>query len=103
MATLQGKDRKHDIFTNEKLEKIGNKYGKTIAQVVLRWNTQRGVIVIPKSVNKERMKENLNIWDFSLTEEEMAIIGSMDIGHSEIIDHSTAATVKWLNGWKIHD
>lgn len=94
---------KHDIFKNEKLAEIGNKYGKTIAQVVLRWNTQRGVAVIPKSVHKERIKENLNIWDFSLTEEEMAIIGSMDMGHSEIIDHSTAETAKWLNGWKIHD
>lgn len=94
---------KHGIFTNEKLKEIGDKYGKTAAQVVLRWNTQRGVIVIPKSVHKERMEENLNIWDFSLTEDEMNVIRSMDIGHSEIIDHSTAETAKWLNGWKIHN
>lgn len=94
---------KHGIFENERLKEIGDKYGKTAAQVVLRWNTQRGVIVIPKSVHKERMEENLNIWDFSLTEDEMNVIRSMDIGHSEIIDHSTAETAKWLNGWKIHD
>lgn len=94
---------KHGIFTNEKLTVIAEKYGKSVAQVVLRWNVQRGVIVIPKSTHKERIKENLNIWDFTLSEEEMSAIGSLDLGHSEIIDHSAAETAKWLNGWKIHE
>ena len=94
---------KHAIFTNETLSAIAQKYGKSVAQVVLRWNTQRGVVIIPKSVHKERIEENLNIWDFSLSEEDMAAISSLDLGHSEIIDHSAPETAKWLNGWKIHD
>ena len=94
---------KHGIFTNEILTSIAQKYGKTVAQVVLRWNTQRGVVIIPKSIHKERIEENLQIWDFSLSEEDMAAISSLDLGHSEIIDHSAAETAKWLNGWKIHE
>lgn len=94
---------KHGIFTNEKLSNIASKYGKTVAQVVLRWNVQRGVVIIPKSVHKERIVENLNIWDFSLSDEEMAVVSSLDLGHSEIIDHSSPENVKWLNSWKIHD
>lgn len=94
---------KHGIFTHPVLTQIGGKYGKTAAQVALRWNTQRGVVVIPKSTHKERMEENLNIWDFTLTDEDMEAIGALDLGHSEIIDHSAAETARWLNGWKIHD
>lgn len=94
---------KHGIFTNEKLVAIAEKHNKSVAQVVLRWNIQRGVVVIPKSTHKERIEENINIWDFALSEEEMSIIDSLDLGHSEIIDHSTAETAKYLNGWKIHD
>lgn len=94
---------KHGIFTHPVLTQIGEKYGKTAAQVVLRWNTQRGVVIIPKSVHKERMEENLNIWDFTLNEEDMNAIATLDLGHSEIIDHSLAETAKWLNGWKIHE
>ena len=94
---------KHGIFTHPVLTQIGEKYGKTAAQVVLRWNTQRGVVIIPKSVHKERMEENLNIWDFTLSEEDMNAIATLDLGHSEIIDHSLAETAKWLNGWKIHE
>lgn len=93
----------HGLFTHEVLKGIGAKYGKTAAQVALRWNTQRGVVVIPKSVHKERMEENLNIWDFTLSDEDMAAIGALDLGHSEIIDHDAPETAKWLNGWKIHD
>ena len=85
------------------MTKIGAKYGKTAAQTALRWNTQRGVVIIPKSIHRERMEENLNIWDFTLSDEDMAAIASLDLGHSEIIDHSTAETAKWLNGWKIHE
>ncbi len=94
---------KHGIFTNEILTKIANKYGKTVAQVVLRWNTQRGVVIIPKSINKNRIEENFNIWDFSLSEEDMAAISTLDLGHSEIVDHFSAETAKMLNSWKIHD
>ncbi len=94
---------RHGIFTHPVLTEIGAKYGKTAAQVALRWNTQRGVVVIPKSTHKERMEENLNIWDFSLSDEDMEAVNALDLGHSEIIDHSAAETAKFLNGWKIHD
>lgn len=94
---------KHGIFTNETLNTIAKKHSKTIAQVVLRWNVQRGVVIIPKSVHKERMEENLTIWDFELDSEDMAAIRSLDLGRSEIVNHSTAETAKWLNSWKIHD
>lgn len=94
---------KHGIFQNEVLTSIAQKYGKTAAQVALRWNTQRGVVIIPKSTHKERMEENLNIWDFTLSDEDMAAISALDLGHSEIIDHGAAETAKWLNSWKIHD
>ena len=94
---------KHGIFTHPVLTEIGQKYGKTAAQVALRWNTQRGVVIIPKSIHKERMEENFNIWDFTLSEEDMTAIAKLDLGHSEIIDHSAAETAQFLNGWKIHD
>lgn len=94
---------KHGIFTHPVLTKIGAKYGKSAAQTALRWNVQRGVVIIPKSTHRERMEENFNIWDFSLSDEDMAAIATLDLGHSEIIDHSTAETAKFLNGWKIHD
>jgi len=94
---------KHGIFTHPVLTEIGAKYGKTAAQVALKWNAQRGVVIIPKSVHKERMEENLNIWDFRLSDEDMEAISVLDLGHSEIIDHSAADTAKFLNGWKIHE
>lgn len=92
-----------DIFNNELLKKIGDKYGKTVAQVILRWHVQRGVIIIPKSSKKTRMEENMNIWDFELGSDDMEKIASMDIGHSEIINHHTAGTARMLNQWKIHE
>ena len=94
---------KHGIFTDPELTEIGKKYGKSAAQVVLRWNTQRGVSIIPKSVHVERMAQNLDIWDFTLTEEEMAVVTAKDLGHSEIVDHGDPAFVKALIGMKIHD
>lgn len=94
---------KHGIFTHPVLTEIGAKYGKTAAQVALRWNVQRGVVIIPKSVHKERMEENLNIWDFTLSDADMEAISALDLGHSEIIDHSVSETAKFLNSWKIHD
>lgn len=93
----------HGIFTHPVLTAIGEKYGKTAAQVALRWNVQRGVTVIPKSVHKERMEQNLNIWDFQLSDEDMAEIAKMDLGHSEIMDHSDPGFVKMLHTMKIHD
>lgn len=94
---------KHGIFTDPELTAIGAKYGKSAAQVVLRWNTQRGVVIIPKSTKVERMAQNLDIWDFTLSEEDMEIIGKKDLGHSEIVDHSDPAFVKMLHSWKVHD
>ena len=92
----------HGIFTHPVLTKIGEKYGKSAAQVALRWNVQRGVTVIPKSVHKERMEQNLDIWNFTLSDEDMAEIAKLDLGHSEIVNHSDPAFVKMLHGAKIH-
>lgn len=93
---------KHGIFTHPVLTKTGEKYGKSAAQVALRWNVQRGVTVIPKSVHKERMEQNMAIWDFQLSDEEMQQIAALDLGHSEIVDHSDPGFVKMLHGMKIH-
>lgn len=93
----------HGIFTHPVLTKIGEKYGKTAAQVALRWNIQRGVVVIPKSVHKDRIEQNLNVWDFTLSEEDMAKIAKLDLGHSEIVDHSDPSFVKMLHQLKVHD
>lgn len=93
----------HGIFTHPVLTAIGQKYGKSAAQVALRWNVQRGVVVIPKSVHRERIEENLNIWDFQLSDEDMAEIAKLDVGHSEIVDHSDPAFVKMLHQLKVHD
>ena len=94
---------KHGIFTDPLLVGIGRKYGKSAAQVVLRWNTQRGVSILPKSTHVERMEQNMDIWDFELTEDEMKQIGEKDLGHSEIINHFDPGLVKALNGMKIHE
>lgn len=94
---------KHNIFTHPVLTAIGEKYGKSAAQVALRWNVQRGVVVIPKSVHKNRIEQNIDIWDFSLTDEEMQQIAALDLGHSEIVNHYDPAFVKMLHGMKIHD
>ena len=93
----------HGIFTHPVLTAIGKKYGKSAAQVALRWNVQRGVVVIPKSVHKERIEQNMNIWDFQLSDEDMAEIAKLDIGHSEIVDHSDPAFVKMLHSLKVHE
>ena len=94
---------KHGIFTHPVLTAIGEKYGKTAAQVALRWNVQRGVVVIPKSVHKDRMEQNFAIWDFALSEDDMQRIAQLDLGHSEIVDHSDPAFVKMLHNLKIHE
>ena len=89
---------KHGIFTHPVLTEIGAKYGKSAAQVALRWNVQRGVTVIPKSTHRARMVQNLDIWDFQLTGEDMAAIAPLDIGHSEIVDHFDPNFVRALHG-----
>lgn len=70
--------------------------------MALRWNVQRGVTVIPKSVHRERMEQNLDIWDFTLADEDMAAIAKLDIGHSEIVDHDDPGYIKTLHKLKIH-
>lgn len=92
-----------NIFRNETLAGIGKKYGKSVAQVILRWHIQRGMVVIPKSVHKERIRENIDIWDFELSQEDMDKIAAMDIGRSEVVDHFDPQTAKWLNSFKIHE
>jgi len=94
---------KHGIFTDPELTAIGKKYGKSAAQVALRWNTQRGVSIIPKSTHVERMEQNLDIWDFALTEDEMKTIAAKDLGHSEIINHYDPDLVRFLDHMNIHD
>ena len=93
---------KHGIFTDPMLTEIGKKYGKTAAQVVLRWNIQRGVVIIPKSTHKERMEQNFNVLDFALTQEEMDKISALTLDRSEIIDHFDPQIVKMILGLKIH-
>ena len=92
---------KNDIFRNELLKLIGEKYNKSIAQVILRWLTQRGIIAIPKSIRKERMAENLNIFDFDLSAEEVAKINQLDTNASSFFDHRNPAMVKWLGERKL--
>ena len=92
----------HGIFTHPVLSSIGEKYGKTPAQVALRWNIQRGVVVIPKSIHKNRIEQNINVWDFTLSEEDMAEISKLDIGHSEIVNHYDPQFVKALHNLKVH-
>lgn len=94
---------KYGIFTHPVLSRIGEKYGKSAAQVALRWNVQRGVVVIPKSVHKERMQQNMDIWDFTLSSEDMEEIADLDTGHSDIVNHYDPAFVRMLHGMKIHD
>ena len=93
----------HGIFTHPVLTEIGKKYGKSAAQTALRWNVQRGVVVIPKSVHKDRMEQNMDIWDFKLSDEDMAEIAKLDLGHSEIVNHDDPAFVKMLHTMKVHD
>lgn len=92
---------KNNIFQNELLLSIAGKYRKTVAQVILRWLTQRGVVVIPKSVRKERIVENFNIFDFELGAEDMEAIVSLDTKVSSFFDHRDPEMVKWLGTRKL--
>jgi 2,5-diketo-D-gluconate reductase A len=94
---------KNNIFHNELLLSIGKKYNKSIAQVVIRWLTQRGVVAIPKSVRLRRMEENFNIFDFELSAEDMEAIKTLDTNASSFFDHRDPAMVKWLGERKLND
>lgn len=87
---------RNNLFTNELLARIGDKYGKSVGQVVLRWLLQRGVVVIPKSVRRERMEENMEVFDFKLSAEDMNLIKTLDSGQSAFFDHRDPKTVKML-------
>lgn len=91
-----------NLFMNEVLSNIGAKYGKSAAQVVLRWNYQRGVVTIPKSVHKERMEQNISIFDFSLTEDEMEQIAALDEGVTLFGSNEDPQYAKMINSVKIH-
>lgn len=83
-------------FDNPVIEKIGEKYGKTTAQVMLRWHIQRGVVVIPKSTHIERMEENFNVFDFTLSEEDMNTIAELDKAESAFFSHQDPKMVEWF-------
>jgi 2,5-diketo-D-gluconate reductase A len=89
---------RNDLFTNPLLSEIGASYGKSVGQVVLRWLVQRGVVVIPKSVRPERMRENIDVFDFELTEAQMDRIAKLDTGVTLFFDHHDPEMVGWLNG-----
>ncbi|MDE6783600.1 MAG: aldo/keto reductase [Paramuribaculum sp.] len=91
---------RNNFFTNPTLAGIGRKYGKSVAQVALRWLTQRGIIVIPKSVHVERMEQNLDILNFTLSEEDMAAIARLDTRKSLFFDHHDPEVVKMFMGWR---
>ncbi|HSI32696.1 MAG: aldo/keto reductase [Phycisphaerae bacterium] len=87
---------RNDIFHNTVLRSVGAKYGKSVAQVILRWLTQRGVVVIPKSVRAERIAENFDVFDFDLAPEDMAAIATLETGRSAFFDHRDPEVVKRL-------
>lgn len=91
-----------DIFNNPTLKAIADRHGKTTGQVILRWLNQRGIVIIPKSVRRERMRENFNIFDFTLTDDEMARIAVLDTGRSPIYDDMHLPTVRAIGTMKIH-
>lgn len=91
---------RNNLFSNETLTKTGNSHGKSVAQIALRWLIQRGVIIIPKSVHIERVEQNLDIFNFELTDEEMAEIATLDTGKSLFFDHHDAETTKLFMSWR---
>jgi 2,5-diketo-D-gluconate reductase A len=85
-----------DMFTNPTIAAIGKKYNKSVAQVILRWELQRGIVVIPKSTHIERMQENFNVFDFTLSDEDMQIMASLDKKQSSFFSHQDPTTVEWF-------
>jgi 2,5-diketo-D-gluconate reductase A len=92
---------RNNLFTDPTLSQIAEAHGKSVAQVVLRWLVQREVVVIPKSVRADRMTQNLDIFDFTLTEDQMSQIATLDTGASLFFDHRDPAMVSWLGGRRI--
>ena len=92
---------KNNMFQNEILVSIAEKHNKSVAQVVLRWLTQRGVVVIPKSVRKERIIENFNIFDFELSQDDMEKIATLDTKQSLFFSHQDPEMVKWIGTRKL--
>lgn len=84
------------LFTNETISEIATKHNKTVALVILRWELQRDIVVIPKSVHKERMKENFNVFDFELSEKDMAVMASLDKKESSFFSHTDPNMVEWF-------
>lgn len=99
MAWAPLAEGRNGLFTNPVLQAIGDKYGKTTAQVALRWLTQNDVIVIPKSTHKNRMEENLNIFDFTLSPDDMAAIKALDLGSSLWFNHHEASVTEQFMEW----
>lgn len=85
-----------NMFTNPVLQEIGKKYDKTVAQVILRWQLQRGIVIIPKSTHKERMAQNFDVFDFTLTDEDMQDIAALDTKTSSFFSHQDPAMVEWF-------
>ena len=100
MAWAPLAEGRNGFFTNPVLETIGRKYGKSVAQVALRWLLQRGVIIIPKSTHIERMQQNIDIFDFELSAEDMAEIAALDTATSLFFDHHDPEVVKMFMGWR---
>ena len=97
-AWAQFANGKNDIFNNKVLTEIAETHHKTVGQVILRWLTQKSIIVIPKAVHDEHQKENINIFDFELTQDEMAKIGELDKGESQFFDHRDPAAIDDIFG-----
>ena len=93
---------KNDLFTNPTLTAIAEEHGKSVGQVVLRWLIQRGVVVIPKSARRERLEENINVFDFTLSDAQMNTISTLDTGSSLFIDHNDVSAVTLLSGVKFN-
>lgn len=91
---------RNNLFCNAILKEIAERHNKTVAQVALRWLLQRGVVIIPKTTHVERMKENYNIFDFVLSEDDMDLIATLDTGNSLFFDHHSAETARMFMGWK---
>ena len=92
---------KNNLFSNEVLSPIAAKHGKTVAQVVLRWLVQRGIVLIPKSVRKERIIENFNIFNFELDADDMERISALDTGNTLFLSYHDPAVAKMMGNWKV--
>ena len=92
---------KNNLFGNDVLKKLAGKHGKSVGQVVLRWLVQRGIVALAKSVRKERMAENLDVFDFQLDESDFALIAGLDVGKSSFFSPRDPAIVKWMSDRKL--